>query len=170
MKIVLAGGSGSLGRRIAADLAARGDEIVVLTRSARPGIPHRQVEWDGVTVGPWASELEGAVVVNLAGELVDRRPTAANVELCTRSRVEPTTALAIAAAGLATPPAVWVQASTLAIYGDAGEAVLDETSPPADGPPQMAGVARAWEAAAEAARDTAGRMVVMRTGIVLDRD
>ncbi len=89
------------------------------------------------------------MVVNLAGELVDRRPTAANIELCTRSRVDPTTALATAAAGLATPPAVWLQASTLAIYGDAGEAVLGESSPPADGPPQMAGVARAWEAAAE---------------------
>ena len=168
MKIVLAGGSGSLGRRIAADLTSRGDEVVVLTRSPDPRRPYRQVAWDGATVGPWAAELDGAAVVNLAGALVDRRPTPANVELLTRSRVEPTTALASAAARSAAPPVVWVQASTLAIYGDGGEAVLDETAPPADGPPQMAGVARAWEAAAEDV--TAGRKVVMRTGIVLDRD
>ncbi len=168
MRIVLAGGSGSLGRRIAADLSARGDQVAVLTRSPRSGGPYRQVEWDGVTVGPWAEELDGAAVVNLAGALVDRRPTPANIDLLKRSRVEPTMALAAAAAMATTPPPVWIQASTLAIYGDAGEAVLDEAAPPADGPPQMAGVARAWEAAAAGA--PAGRQVVMRTGIVLDRD
>ncbi len=168
VKIVVAGGSGSLGRRIAADLTSRGDEVVVLTRSAPPGAPYRHVEWDGITVGPWAVELDGAAIINLAGALVDRRPTAPNIALLKRSRVEPTRALALAAATLATPPVVWIQASTLAIYGDAGEAVLDETAPAADGPPQMSGVARAWEAAADGV--AADRQVVMRTGIVLDRD
>jgi uncharacterized protein (TIGR01777 family) len=167
-KIVLAGGSGALGRRLAADLGERSHEIVILTRSPHAGASHRQVAWDGATAGPWAQELSGAVVVNLAGELVDRPPTPANIALLTRSRVEPTTALVAAAAGLDRPPAVWIQASTLAIYGDAGETVLDETAPPADGPPQMAGVAKAWEGAAAGAN--AGRQVVMRTGIVLDRD
>lgn len=168
MKIVLAGGSGALGRRIAADLSSQGHEIVVLTRSPRPSPAYRQVAWDGATVGDWAHQLEAAAVVNLAGELVDRRPTAANVELLTRSRVQPTRALASAAETLTEPPQVWIQASTLAIYGDGGEAVLDETSPPGDGPPQMAGVAKAWEAAASGVPTR--RQVVMRTGIVLDRD
>ena len=165
MKVVLAGGSGALGRRLCADLAAAGHEVVVLTRRVRPG-PYRQVLWDGRTVGDWAGELEGAAVVNLAGELVDRRPTAANVELLTRSRVEPTRALVEASALLTAPVPVWVQSSTLAIYGDAGDVLLDESAPPADGPPQMAGVATAWEAAAEGAH--AERVVTLRTGIVLD--
>jgi uncharacterized protein (TIGR01777 family) len=177
VKIVLAGGAGALGRRIAADLARRGDEIVILTRRPRDDVPHRQVEWDGMTVEDWAGELSGAAVINLAGELVDRRPTAANVDLLRLSRVRPTHALVEAAAVLAEPPAVWLQASTLAIYGDAGEAELDEASPVADGPPQMAGVARAWEGAASLTaaatfhraivEDT--RQVVLRMGIVLDR-
>lgn len=168
MKVVIAGGSGALGRRISAHLAARSDEVVVLTRSPRPSSPYRQLTWDGLTVGSWASELAGAAVINLAGELVDRRPTPANIELLKQSRVGPTRALVAAASGLDLPPAVWVQASTLAIYGDGGETMLDENAPPADGPPQMAGVARAWEA--EAARATANRQVIMRTGIVLDRN
>ncbi len=168
MKIVLAGGSGSLGRRIAANLASRGHEVVILTRSPRSALPYRQIEWDGATVGPWAPELAGAAIINLSGALVDRRPTPANIELLKRSRVEPIRALASAVETLKTPPTVWIQAGTLAIYGDGGEAVLDESSPPADGPPQMAGVARAWEAAASEV--SAGRQVVMRTGIVLDRD
>ncbi len=167
MKVVLAGGNGALGRRIAADLTARGDDVVVLSRSPADGGPERQILWDGVRTGPWAAELAGAALINLAGELVDRRPTPAAVEKLTSSRVEPTRALRQAAAGLATPPAVWIQMSTLAIYGDAGDRVLDETAAPADGPAQMAGVARAWETAAKGA--TADRQVVLRTAVVLDR-
>lgn len=168
MKVVIAGGSGALGRRLSADLASRGHDVVVLTRSPDDRAVHRQVSWDGVTVGAWAAELAGAAVVNLAGALVDRRPTRANIDLLTTSRVEPTRALAAAAAALGDPVPVWVQASTAAIYGDAGDVVLTESSPPADGPPQMAGVARAWEASADGVN--AARTVVLRTSIVLDRD
>ena len=167
MKVVIAGGAGSLGRRVADDFARRDHEVVILTRAARPDIAHRQVRWDGRTVGAWASELEGAVLINLAGELVDRRPTKRNIELLRRSRVEPTRALVDAAADLATPLTLWAQMSTLAIYGDAGQDIVQEGHPVADGPPQMAGVARPWEQAARDAR--ADRQVVLRTGIVLDR-
>jgi uncharacterized protein (TIGR01777 family) len=166
VKAVIAGGSGALGRRLADDFSQRGHEVVILTRARHDDVEHRQVEWDGRTVDAWAEELAGAVVVNVAGALVDRRPTKNNVELLRRSRVEPTRALVDAAAGLATPPSLWLQMSTLAIYGDSGPDVVDEHHPPADGPPQMAGVARAWEDAVEGARAT--RLVVMRTGIVLD--
>ncbi len=167
MKVVVAGGSGALGSRLCEDLANRGHEVVVLTRRSRTG-PFRQVEWDGRTVGSWRTELEGSAVVNLAGELVDRRPTPANLDLLTRSRVEPTRALVEASATLSSLVPVWLQSSTLAIYGDAGEQVLDESAPPADGPPQMAGVAKAWELAAREANTE--RMVTLRTGIVLDND
>jgi uncharacterized protein (TIGR01777 family) len=166
VKILVAGGSGALGRRRCADLATRGHDVVVLTRTPRPG-PHRQVAWDGATVGAWAAELEGAAVVNLAGELVDSRPTATNIARLTSSRVQQTLALRAAAARLSAPVPVWLQASTAAIHGDAGETLIDEDAPPAAGPPQMAGVARAWEEAAAGADAT--RQVVLRTDIVLDR-
>ncbi|MEV4280537.1 TIGR01777 family oxidoreductase [Actinoplanes xinjiangensis] len=166
MKTVIAGGSGALGQRIARDLIGRGDDVVVLSRSAAPVRWGRHVRWDGRTVGSWSSELAGAVLINLCGELVFRRATPANIALLTRSRTEPTRALAQACAGLDRPPPMLLQMSTLAIYGDAGEPVLDESAAPAEGPPQMAGVARAWEQAA--ARITAQRRVTLRTGIVLD--
>ncbi|MEJ7561554.1 MAG: TIGR01777 family oxidoreductase [Ilumatobacteraceae bacterium] len=168
MKLVIAGGTGSLGRRVADDVARRGHDVVILTRSPRSHIEHRQVVWNGRVADDWAGELEGSVLLNLAGELVIRRPTTQNIELLTRSRVEPTRALVEAASRLPAPPAVWIQMSTLAIYGDAGEDVVDEQHAPAEGPPQMAGVARAWEQSVEGAR--ADRLVVLRTGIVLDRD
>ena len=143
MKIVLAGGSGALGRRLAAAAAERGDDVVVLTRTLRPDRPDRQVLWDGRTVGAWADELDDAVLINLAGELVDRRPTASNIALLTRSRVEPTSALVVAASRADVPPRVWVQLSTVAIYGDTGDTPLDEDSPLGDYPSQMCAVAKA---------------------------
>ena len=166
MKVVIAGGTGSVGRRLADDFARYGDDVTILTRSPRPDIGHRQVRWDGRTAGSWATELEGAIVINLAGELVDRRPTAKNVELLQRSRVEPTKALVEAASRVAVRPPLWLQMSTLAIYGDAGACVVDGSQPVADGPPQMPGVARRWEQAVRGAATE--RLVVMRTGIVLD--
>ncbi len=166
MKVVIAGGTGSLGRRLAEACAARGDDVAILTRSPRPGIDHRQIVWNGRTAGPWSAELAGAVVINLAGELVDKRPTAKNIELLRGSRVQPTRALVEAASTLADPTTLWLQMSTLAIYGDAGQDVVDEAHPAADGPPQMPGVARPWEEAVADAR--AERFVIMRTGIVLD--
>lgn len=166
MKIVIAGGSGSLGSRIGADLGRAGLDIVVLTRSPRRQIPFRQVVWDGRTVGDWGIELEGAVVVNLAGELVDLRPTRKNIELLRRSRVEPTTALVEASHRCGKPPRLWLQASTTAIYGDAGDAVVTEEHPIPSGPPQMPGVARPWEDAAKDA--TAVRQVFFRMSLVFD--
>jgi len=63
-------------------------------------------------------------VVNLAGGLVDRWPTTKNVELLRRSRVEPTKALVEASTRLETRPPLWLHMSTLAIYGDAGHALV----------------------------------------------
>ena len=166
MRVVIAGGTGTLGRRIGADLQELGHEIVILTRSPRPDFPYRQVSWDGRTVGPWATELEDAVVVNLAGELVDKRPTRANIELLRRSRVEPTLALVHASQRCAQPVRVWIQGSSTAIYGDAGDAIVTEATPIPDGPPQMPGVARPWEEASHGAN--ALRRIIFRMSLVLD--
>ncbi len=168
MKVVIAGGSGALGRRLATDFEGADHEVVILTRSRKADLGFRQALWDGRTVGDWASELEGSIVVNLAGELVDRRPTPSSIELLRRSRVEPTAALATASRTCDVPPRLWLQMSTLAIYGDAGDGVVDESRTPAAGPPQMAGVATAWEAAADGV--VADRIVRLRTGVVLDND
>lgn len=166
MKIVIAGGSGSLGRRLADDLADH--EIVVLTRTPDPRSPVRQVAWDGETVGDWAAELDGpdTALINLAGKLVDCRPTLANIEELRSSRVLPTRALVQASRQLTRPLRHWVQASTTAIWSDAGETRCDESTPIPEGLPQMTGVAQPWESAFDGANTDHG--VVLRTSIVLD--
>lgn len=165
-RVVIAGGSGALGRKIAANFAALGHDVVILTRQVRDSIPFKQAMWDGASVEEsWGKLIPGSVLINLSGELVDRRPTPPNIALLKSSRTLPTSALSQAANEFGAP-VLWLQMSTLAIYGDAGEAVLDESSASADGPEQMAGVAKVWEAALPPIPGC--RIVFLRTGIVLD--
>lgn len=176
LKVVIPGGTGFLGRHVAADLMTRGHDVVLLTRNPDPSLPFRQAVWDGRTVAEWAGELEAApgqriAVVNLAGQLVDARPTPANVEALRDSRVWSTRALVEASRQLPRPVSVWVQASTTAIFSDAGDRRLTEDSPIPTGTaalPQMTGVAAAWERAAEPAN--ADRLHVIRTSIVLEQE
>lgn len=169
-RIVLAGGSGFLGSHLAPLLASRGDEVVVLTRGrARVDDGVRYVHWNGTSVGPWAVELDGArAVVHLAGKRVDCRPTRRNVDELIRSRVEPVWAVGQAIGECNDPPEVWVQLSTMAIYGDTGDAVVDESVPPCGlGPRQMVSVALAWETAFRQVSHDVGRAVLLRAGIGL---
>ena len=175
LNVVIAGGSGSLGRRLGSDLLCRGHDVVVLTRRVDPSLPLRQAEWDGRTVGPWVDVLRTpgrTAIVNLAGRLVDVRPTPANVASLRDSRVRSTRALVEASLGLPAPVASWLQASTSAIYGDAGDQRCDETTPvptdPRQALPQMTGVARPWEEEFVGAHTDHG--IILRTSLVLDRD
>ncbi|WP_109473074.1 DUF1731 domain-containing protein [Ornithinimicrobium cavernae] len=172
LKVVIAGGSGTLGRSLAADLATRGHDVVLLTRAVNLDLPHRQLTWDGMTVGPWAEELAQdparTAVVNLAGRLVDARPTEANIAELRESRVRATRALVQASQQLETRLARWVQGSTTAIWSDAGETRLTESSPVPTGAaalPQMTGVAEPWEEAASGA--STEHLTILRTSIVL---
>ncbi|MFE6860394.1 DUF1731 domain-containing protein [Nocardia sp. NPDC057668] len=172
LTVVIAGGTGALGRSLAADLTCRGQRVRILTRRANPELPYEQYEWDGRTVGEWVAALRNSgptAVVNLAGKLVDVRPTPRNIAELRDSRVDSTRALVTAAKGLDRPIDHWVQASTTAIWSDAGEIRCTETTPlPQPGLPQMTGVAEPWERAFEGAN--AAHSTILRTSIVLDPD
>lgn len=168
MKIVIPGGSGFLGRNLRDRLVARGDTVIVLTRgNPATGQGWEALHWDGATVGDWAHSLEGAdAVVHLSGKNVDCRPTRRNLAELISSRVDPVRALGQAWLGTTTPPPVWVQMSSLARYGDAGETTITEdTAPFADGPPQMMRVCKEWEAAFAAATTQVPRTVLLRPSI-----
>ncbi|MFJ2834163.1 DUF1731 domain-containing protein [Nocardia sp. NPDC087230] len=171
LTVVIAGGTGALGTQVAADLTCRGQRVTLLTRKRNPALPFRQTEWDGRSIGAWAAELREPgklAVINLAGKLVDCRPTERNIAELRTSRVDSTAAL-VAAAGLReTPVDYWVQASTTAIWSDAGETRCTETTPLPVGLPQMTGVAQPWEEAFDPAR--AAHWTILRTSIVLDPD
>lgn len=169
-RIVLAGGSGYIGRHLARLLVSRGDEVTVLTRGreeARGGIGF--VHWDGESLGAWADEIDGAdAVVHLAGRRVDCRPTRRNVDELIASRVNSVRIVGEAVDLCRRPPLAWVQMSTMAIYGDAGDAILDESVPSSGiGPRQMVTVALAWEVAFAQATRHVERSVLVRAGFAL---
>jgi uncharacterized protein len=164
-RVILAGGSGFVGSAITEPLRARGYEVVVLSRSSGPG----RVQWDGRTVGEWAQVIDGAhAIVNLTGRSVNCRHTRENRREILESRVNSVRALGDAVARAKTPPQVWVQASGIGYYGDAGDRLLDEKSPP--GGDFMAEVCVQWESAFEQLPLSSTRQVVLRLGVVLGRD
>jgi len=169
-RIVLAGGSGFLGQKIARALAERGNEVVVLSRGAsRDSGGIRQLHWDGVTLGDWANSIDGAkAIVNLTGRSVNCRHTPENRRQIIESRVNSVRVLGEAVAKCQQAPEVWVQASSLAIYGDPGDRWCNEDSPHAEGFSEE--VCKRWEAAFENVQAPGMRKVVMRIGIVLDKD
>lgn len=173
MHVVIAGGTGFLGRSLIPHLVEQGDRITVLSRQRHPSAESVDVVvWDSRTLGPWVSALEGAdAVVHLTGKRVDCRPTKRNIAELVRSRVAPVRLVGEGLAQVNNPPPVWVQSSTLAIYGEGGDAVLDESVLPSGvGPPQMVQVALAWEQAFAQATATVERAVLLRIGVGIGGD
>lgn len=167
-RMVIAGGSGFLGRALARYFAAGGGwDVVILSRSAPPVPTHaRWVQWDGVQQGEWARELDGAAaVVNLAGRTVNCRYTAQNMLDIYTSRLHSTRALGRAIRAAAQPPPVWLNSSTATLYRDARDHAQTEAAGEV-GSGFSVDVARRWEAALMEEDLPHTRRVALRTAMV----
>jgi uncharacterized protein (TIGR01777 family) len=171
-KIVLAGGSGFLGQLLAGGLEKAGYEIVTLTRSPRAHPPHgRDLAWDGETAGAWADALEGAgAVINVTGRSIDCRHTQENRRKIIDSRVNSVRVVGEAIARCSQPPTCWVQAGSLAIYGDPGDRVCDESAPHGPGSSFTVEVCNLWERAFEEQVTPRTRKCFLRIGLVFGAD
>jgi uncharacterized protein (TIGR01777 family) len=168
-RIVLAGGSGFIGRALAKALLVRGYQVVVLTRMPGQGSGFREVEWDGAHVGEWIQHLNGAeAVVNLAGRNVNCPHTQESIGEIMESRVHSVRAIAQAFKHIKVPPRVWVQAGAVGYYGDTKDRLCDESSPVGDD--ALAGVCKIWEDAFNSLETPKTRKVLLRIGFVLGRD
>jgi uncharacterized protein (TIGR01777 family) len=171
MKVVIAGGTGFLGRPLARALAVNGHDIVILTRrAAAAGVSReaRFLTWrPGDAPGPWAAEIDGAAaVINLAGEsIAARRWSEAQKQRILESRVQATRTLADAILGASRPPAVFVSGSAVGYYGPRGDEIVTEEQPA--GGDFLARVCAAWEAEATRA-ESAARVACIRTGLVIE--
>jgi uncharacterized protein (TIGR01777 family) len=169
-RVILAGGSGFLGTLLALELVRRDYEVIVLTRTPATGQwPIKEAQWDGRTLGPWAEHVNGArAVVNLAGRSVNCRFTPENRREIIESRVSSVKIIGEAIRRCAQPPGVLVQAAGQAIYGDYGETVCDETTPPGEG--FLVETCLFWEKAFDESSTPATRRVLVRIGFVLSRE
>jgi uncharacterized protein (TIGR01777 family) len=180
MKLILAGGSGRLGLALSAALVAEGHAVVVLSRKASDSAPSparrhgddrpaaiREVAWsaDG-TAGPWARELNDTdVVVNLAGAGIADAQDAGTQGAPTLESHPSTRSLVKPCAPGSTPA---IQHCAVGYYGASlDDRVFDESSPA--GSDFFGQLASAWEAEAAPARSLGCRLVVIRSGVVLER-
>jgi uncharacterized protein (TIGR01777 family) len=179
MNIVIAGGTGFLGRPLATTLVAAGHDVIVLTRATgdaasrdetqTPGT--RSVVWtpNGAT-GAWAAAIDGAdAVINLAGEgIAARRWTTAQKQRILDSRIQATRSLVAAIRRAAAPPSIFVSGSAVGYYGPLGDEVVTETAPA--GSDFLAQICGQWEREAMPAATDRTRVVCIRTGIVLEKN
>jgi len=171
VRVVIVGGSGLIGSALAQSLLEDSHEAVVLSRSpARQRLPRgvAAAAWDGRTLGPWVDELSRAdAVVNLAGESIFGRWTAAKKARIRASRVETSRLVADAFAAVKRRPLVLVQGSAVGWYGDTGEKVVDESAPP--GNDFLGRTCVEWESASASVEALGVRRPIVRTSIVFSR-
>jgi hypothetical protein len=175
MHVIITGGTGLIGRSLAASLARDGHRVSVLSRDprgARPVPGCELVGWDARSAAGWGHLVDGAdAVVNLAGESlagtgpVPARWSASRLALIRDSRLDAARAVVAAVAAAERPPAVLVQASGIGYYGTLGDEPVDESAPP--GRDFLARLCVDWEAASEPVEARGVRRCVVRTGVVL---
>jgi uncharacterized protein (TIGR01777 family) len=171
MRVLVTGATGFLGSHACDALLARGDQVLGLTRDperARQSNP--TVSWHAWNPGlerPPASAIEGVDgVINLIGESLDQRWTDEAKRRIRESRERATKNLVDAISAARDRPSVLVSQSAVGYYGDRGEGIVDESTEP--GSSFDAQVCVAWEEAARAAEEVGVRVVITRTGLVLD--
>jgi hypothetical protein len=130
----------------------------------------KEVSWDPVAGKIDVVALEGIdAMVHLAGKgIADHRWSLRVKSEIVTSRLQGTTLVARALAGLEEKPRVLVSASAIGYYGDRGPEPVDEDSPPGVG--FLADTCRDWEAACRPAWEGGLRVAQVRIGIVLSKD
>ena len=164
MKVLVSGASGMVGTALQSLLQQAGHEVRPLSRQKHEG---DSVLWSPAAGTIDQTALEGFdAVVHLAGEnIAAGRWTPAQKTRIRDSRVDGTRLLSQALAKLQHKPRVLVSASAIGYYGDRGDEILDENSPPGKG--FLADVCREWEAATVPAEQAAIRVVHLRFGVIL---
>ena len=173
MRILVSGATGLIGSATCKLLAARGDQVVALSRdsgraNAQLGAGVEVHEWRSPTSEPPPpTALEGTdAVIHLVGEPIGQRWTSKAKREVRASRLLSTRLLVSSLATLAEKdrPGTLVCQSAVGYYGPRGDEEIGEDAPP--GNDFLAGLVADWEHEAEAARQYA-RVVCTRTGVVL---
>ena len=167
MKIVVAGGSGFLGKSLQKHWDEQGHRVVNLSRKP---ISKNDVFWDGLTLGAWLHVLEDAsVLVNLSGKSVDCRYSDVNKQEIYESRIITTQLLEEALKSVANPPKLWINASSATIYIHAESQQMNEEDGILGDDFSM-NICKEWEKAFFSEDVSRIRKVAIRSSIVLGNE
>lgn len=169
-RIVLAGGSGFLGKCII-EHHKLDSHIIVLSRGKSRIINNVQYEnWDGKNLGAWSIALENAdVLINLNGKSVDCRYSKSNKKLIYSTRIESTEVLGKAVQLCKNPPKIWINSSSATIYRHSLDKAMDEETGEF-GVGFSVDVCEKWENVFNTIKVDSTRKVAIRTAIVLGKN
>lgn len=167
MKVVIAGGTGFIGRHLTNALMIAGHQVIHLSRHSSDKGLVTAVSWKQLNENPDAlGEVDA--VVNLAGESINQRWTSAAKQRILQSRTNATKAIATWINQMNRKPHVVVNGSAIGYYGQSLTTTFDESGTHQPGDDFLAHVCQQWEAGADLIQGV--RVVKMRTGLVLARD
>ena len=174
MKIVLAGGTGFIGKALRESLTEKDHEVVILTRQVSrendAGIRTRFRHWNPPEGGTWENELNGAgAVINLSGEsIVGKRWSVDQKKRIRESRTRTASTLVHALEKTRVKPNVFINASAVGYYGARGDETVTEETRPGNG--FLSETCQAWEREALRAESLGMRVIRLRIGIVLEKN
>jgi len=127
MKIVIAGGTGYLGRLLT-EYYSKEHQVYILTRRQKLNTKNvYYLQWNGKTKGYWTVLLEHTdVLINLTGKSVNCRYTPENKKEIYESRLQSTALLCEVVKGLKFPPKVFIQSSSATIYRHSENILMTE--------------------------------------------
>lgn len=164
MKIIIAAGTGFLGKTLKNYFTEKGHQVYILTRN-----PKRQNElfWNAKTLGECKNILENSdVLINLTGKSVDCRYTDKNKQEIYSSRIESTKVLQLAVDQCINKPKLWLNASSATIYIHS-ETQLNTEENGIIGDDFSMNICKSWEHEFFKVRNEDVRKVALRTSIVL---
>lgn len=169
MNVMIAGGSGFLGRALTKSLLADGHQVYILARSSRSIKDVHMVKWDAKTTSGWGHLVnEMDMIIHLTGKTLNSWPwTASTKRAFIDSRVIPGLGIAEAIRQATRRPGIFIQQSGINYYGISGD-LADESTPPADD--FLAELTVKWEAATQSIEDLGVRRIILRSAVVLAKD
>lgn len=167
-KVLISGGTGMIGTRLAEMLIDAGYEVALLSRQPGTG-RYRSFRWDlrAGTIDE-AAVPYADYIINLAGSSVSEgKWTEERKREILTSRLGGTGLLAQQLAKPGHHVRAFISASAIGIYGDSGEQVVNEETPAASASDFLVDVSQKWEAAAHDVEKLDIRTIITRIGIVL---
>ncbi|WP_062062146.1 TIGR01777 family oxidoreductase [Aquimarina longa] len=170
-KMIIASGTGFLGKILIEYFQSKVDTITVLTRGkSRIENNIQFIHWDAKTLGDWTKELDDAdILINMSGRSVDCKYTKKNKDLILNSRVQSTAILGEAIGRCKNPPKIWINSSTATIYRHSIDKEMDETNGEI-GTGFSVKVAILWEKIFFKQQTPKTRKIALRTSIVLGKN